>query len=414
MRIAIFTLGCKTNQYESELIRESFEKYGDEVVPFKEKADIYIVNSCVVTHKAEAETKKAVRSALRKNPDAKVILTSCFAKLNPEFKIKNLTLYTGERAKLADFVYKNDISPVNFNIETISRFSERTRAIVKIEEGCNNFCTYCIIPFVRGNKITSKHPETIKKEIETLAKKGYKEVVLTGTEIGKYGEDIGVNLARLLAEIKKIPGIERIRVSSIYPTAVTDELIEQIGGKVVPHLHISLQSGDNAVLKRMKRNYTVEEYLEVVKKLRAKDPLFSITTDIIVGFPGETEEAFLNSMQIINEVEFAKVHVFRFSKRPFTPAYFFEETVSEATKKIRAQRMAEFASEIAKRYKEKFVGKTVSVLTEEKEGEAFYGFTPRYLRVKFACNREDILHKLVSVKIESADSALLYGTCIHR
>ena len=409
MRIAIFTLGCKTNQYESELIRESFEKYGDEIVPFKEKADIYIVNSCVVTHKAESETKKAIRSAMRKNPSAKVILTSCFANLNPDFKMKNLVLYTGERGKLADFVYKKETSPVNLDIEMISQFSERTRATVKIEEGCDNFCTYCIIPFVRGNKIMSKSPETVKREIEILAENRYKEVVLTGTEIGKYGEDIGTNLARLLAEIKKVRGIERIRISSIYPTAVTDELIAQIEGKVVPHLHMSLQSGDDEVLKKMNRNYTAGEYLKIVEKLRKKDPLFSITTDIIVGFPGETEEAFLNSMQMVNTVEFAKVHVFRFSKRPFTPAYFMEETVSENTKKIRARRLSEFAKEVAKRYKEKFVGKTVNVLVEEEINGFFYGFTPRYLRVKFPCKSSGILHRIIPVKITSADSELLYG-----
>ncbi len=413
MRIAIFTLGCKTNQYESELIRESFEKYGDEVIPFKEKADVYIINSCVVTHKAESETKKAIRNAFRRNPNAKIILTSCYANLNPSFHAKNLIVYRGERSKLADFIYgkEKDIN-INLNLESINRFFERTRAIVKIEEGCNNFCTYCIIPLVRGNKIRSKSPEVVVNEIQTLAKNGFKEIVLTGTEIGKYGEDIGTNLALLLSRIKRIPGIERIRISSIYPTAVNDALIEQIEGKIVPHLHLSLQSGDNTILKKMNRNYTVEEYMKIIEKLRKKDPLFSITTDIIVGFPGETEEAFLNSMKVINSVEFAKVHVFRFSKRPFTPAFFMDETVSENTKKLRAQRISEFAKEVAIRYKKNFIGKTVEVLTEEETNGFFYGFTPRYLRVKFTCKEKNILHKIMKIKISAADSDLLYGNCI--
>ncbi len=409
MNVAIFTLGCKTNQYESELIKESFKSKGHTIVRFKEKADIYVINSCVVTQKAEAETRKAVHFASRKNPNAKIILTGCFVNLHKEFKSKNLFLYNGEKSKIASFLETKEIYPIVIDTETIRSFSERSRATIKIEEGCNNFCTYCIVPFVRGNKINSKSIETVVKEALNLVKNGFKEIVLTGTEIGKYGEDIGTNLASLLKELKKIQGLERIRISSIYPTAVTDELIECIEKPVVPHLHMSLQSGDNDVLKHMKRDYTIEQYMSIVEKLRKKDPNFSISTDIIVGFPGESEEAFLNSLKAVKEVEFSKVHIFRFSKRPFTPAYFMKETVSEAAKKIRAQRMKEMSTHIQKEYKERFTGKMVNVLVEEKIDEFYTGFTPYYIKVKFKSDREIKQGEIVNVIAEKADSDFIYG-----
>jgi threonylcarbamoyladenosine tRNA methylthiotransferase MtaB len=412
MRVAIFTLGCKTNQYEGELIRESFERYGDKIVPFKETADLYIINSCVVTKKAEAETRKALHSAQRRNPSAKIILTSCFANLHTDFKSKNTLLYRGDRSKIADFFYKKTVSPIDLGIEQIKKFADHTRATVKIEEGCDNFCTYCIVPFVRGNKIRSKPIDIVTKEVRNLVNSGYKEIILTGTEIGKYGKDINVSLSMLLKSLKTIKGLERIRISSIYPTAVTDELISEIDYPVVPHLHMSIQSGDNRVLKKMKRNYTTEEYLGIVDKLRKKDKNFSISTDIIVGFPGEDEEAFLNSMTLVQKVEFSKVHIFRYSKRPFTPAFFMEETVSEGTKKIRSQRLSEMVNTVQKSYKERFISKNIEVLVEEEHEGFFFGFTPYYLRVKFKCSENITPGSIISVKVTKADSNLLYGECI--
>ncbi len=411
MRVAIFTLGCKTNQYEAELIRESFESYGDTVVPFSEKADLYIVNSCVVTKKAEAETRKAIHHAKKANAHSKVIVTSCFAKLYPHFKENNTYLYTGERTKIADFYYKKLYYPVSLPEEIIKRFSGHTRATVKIEEGCDNFCSYCIIPFVRGNKIMSKPKEKVVEEVKSLVNAGYKEIVLTGTEIGKYGKDINTSLALLLKELKQIEGIERIRISSIYPLAVTDELIEEINAPVVPHLHMSLQSGDDELLKKMNRHYTIEEYEEIVKKLRKKDPNFSVTTDIIVGFPGETEDAFLNSVLAVKKLHFSKVHIFRFSKRPFTPAYFIKETVPESLKKTRAKRLA-YVSDIERlEFKKRFLNKTVKVLVEEKEENYYVGFTPYYLKAKFTCDAAR-QGEIVNVVVKSADANFLYGVCL--
>ncbi|NCQ52720.1 MAG: tRNA (N(6)-L-threonylcarbamoyladenosine(37)-C(2))-methylthiotransferase MtaB, partial [Caldiserica bacterium] len=364
MKVAISTLGCKTNQYESELIRESFLKNKDLIVGFKDFADLYIINSCVVTNKAEAETRKLISEAFNKNPDAKILLTGCFVSLHQNSQNENILIYTGRKNKIADF-YSNGITESeNIDSEKITTFANRTRAIVKIEEGCDNFCAYCIVPFVKGKEVKSKSREVIIDEIKQLVNRGYKEIVLTGTEIGKYGEGKGTNIAILLKQLKQIEGLERLRISSIHPSHVTDEFIEEIETPVVPHLHISLQSGDNKVLKKMNRGYTREGFLKVVGKLRKKDKNFSISTDLIVGFPGETEDAFFNSINIIREVKFSKVHIFRFSKRPYTPAFFMKETVSENLKKIRAQRLKEVTDAERIGFKRRFLGKTAKVLIE--------------------------------------------------
>ncbi len=407
MKVAIFTLGCKTNQYESELIRESFERIGDSFVDFKSVADVYIINSCVVTGKAEAETRKAINDATRSNPNAKVILTGCFICVHDDFSKKNVLLYSGDKSNIVDFFYSGNSSSVDINTELINKFSEHTRAVVKIEEGCNNFCTYCIVPYTRGHKILSKEVSNVVEEVKGLVQGGYREVILTGTEIGKYGEDSVPNLSLLIRQLKKIEGLKRLRISSIHPKHVTDELIEEIEPPIVPHLHVSLQSGDNEVLKKMNRGYTREDYLQIVQKLRTIDPNFSISTDIIVGFPGETEDAFFNSIEIVRFVHFSKVHIFRFSKRPFTPAFFINETVSEALKKTRAERLKEVVKFEQKDFKERFVGNTVEVLVEEKTGEYFTGFTPYYLKVQFKGNASP--GSFANILVEKADSEFLFG-----
>ncbi|MGB9694849.1 MAG: tRNA (N(6)-L-threonylcarbamoyladenosine(37)-C(2))-methylthiotransferase MtaB [Caldisericaceae bacterium] len=411
MKIAIATLGCKTNQYESELIKESFEERRCEFVDYKESADLYIVNSCVVTGKAEAETRKLVSDALRNNPEAKVILTGCFVPLHGDFNKKNVLLYSGERRNIANFFYERINTEPAIDDEKIKEFSEHTRAVVKIEEGCNNFCTYCVVPFTRGYYIRSKGIDRVVEEVSSLVSAGYKEIVLTGTEIGKYGEDKGTNIATLLSNLKKIEGLKRLRISSIHPKHVTDELIGEISYPIVPHLHISLQSGDNEVLKRMNRGYTIEHYLDIVKKLRNVDKNFSISTDLIVGFPGETEDAFLNTMSVVSFVQLSKVHIFRFSRRPFTPAFYMEETVSEQLKKLRSSHLKELANSVQKSYKERFIGKAVEVLVEDTDGGLLSGFTPYYLRVKF--NGKSHQREFAQVRIERVDEDFMYGTEVY-
>lgn len=408
MKFAIFTLGCKTNQYESELMRESFLKEGFSEVDFKDVSDVYVINSCVVTEKAERETRKAINEALRKNPLAKVVLAGCYTKLHDEFKDRRVIIYNGHRNALGSFLKdgkeKADLSP-----EKIESFLDRTRAFVKIEEGCNNFCTYCIVPFVRGFEIKSKEKELVISEVESLVESGFKEVVLTGTEIGKYGLDINTSLSDLINKLKRIQGLERLRISSIHPKYVTDALINEFKEPyaLVPHLHISLQSGDDEVLKRMNRGYTRAEYLEIARKLREIDPNFAISTDMIVGFPFETEDAFLSSLSIIREVDFSKVHVFRYSKRPFTPAFYFKESVPESVKTVRSERIREFASTIALEYKERFLNSIVEVLVEESLNGISYGFTPNYLRVSFKGNIP--INSIAKVKITSVNSDTMAG-----
>lgn len=406
MKVSVYTLGCKTNQYESELITESFKKNNCTIVDFKEKADIYIINSCVVTMKAEAETRKAISESLSRNPKARVILTGCFASLHEDFHRENVTVYNGRKSNLYNFALASVEQKYDLDSESIFSFSERTRAVLKIEEGCNNFCSYCIVPYVKGHIVQSKSIEKAIEEAKTLVNNGFNEIVLSGTEIGKYGEDRNTSLSVLLRELKKVEGLKRLRISSIHPKHVTDDLIHEIEPPIVPHLHISLQSGDNEVLKNMKRGYTREDYLKLVDKLRKKDNRFSISTDIIVGFPGETEDAFFNSIYMVRTVQFSKVHIFRFSKRPYTPAFFMKETSSEEQKKVRSERLKEYADYEQKSFKEKFLSEIVEVLVEE-ENEFLEGFTPYYLKVKFKGKSKQ--NDLAKVKIEKVDSNFMYG-----
>ncbi len=408
MNIAIFTLGCKTNQYESELIREAFVKSGNVIIEPKDFADLYIINSCVVTNKAEAETRKLISEAFNKNPKAKIILTGCFAHLHKNFADKNILTYTGRKNNIAEFYYKEKVDPGDINSEKIIKFANHTRAVVKIEEGCNNFCTYCIVPFVKGKEVKSKNEEVIIDEIKQLISEGYKEIVLTGTEIGKYGEDQNINLALLIRQLKRLRGLERLRISSIHPGHVTDQFIEEIEPPVVPHLHISLQSGDNEILRKMNRGYTTEEYLNIVEKLRKKDQNFSISTDLMVGFPGETDKAFLNSINIVRKVQFSKIHIFRFSKRPFTAAFFMKETVSENLKKIRAQRLKDITDIEKMEFKKRFLGKHVRVLIEKYADHYYEGFTPYYLKVKLKGNNIKV-GEIIDTFIEKTDPDYLYG-----
>jgi len=411
MKFSIFTLGCKTNQYESELMRESLIKEGFSEVDFKDFADIYIVNSCVVTEKAERETRKALNEALRKNPDAKVILTGCYVNLHNEARIGKVYFYRGARSKIGEFI-KNGEEIKGKEEERIQSFLERSRAFVKIEEGCNNFCTYCIVPFVRGHEIKSKKKELVLDEVKRLVDNGFKEIVLTGTEIGKYGEDLGITIVDLIRDLKKVDGLKRLRISSIHPKHVSDALIDEFKEPYAlqPHLHISLQSGDNEILKRMNRGYTREDFLKIVMKLRDIDPDFSISTDIIVGFPFETEDAFLNSLSIIREANFSKVHVFRYSKRPFTPAYYFKESVPEITKTVRSERVREFANAIAKEFKERFIGRVVPVLVEEEINGNLTGFTPHYLKVEFKGNAP--INSIAMIKVLSVSPEVMYGELV--
>ncbi|AMW32764.1 threonylcarbamoyladenosine tRNA methylthiotransferase MtaB [Fervidobacterium changbaicum] len=395
MRVSVITHGCKMNQYESELIIEMLENAGYVVLYGEDQgAEVYILNSCAVTGEAERKVRQAVRHLRKLNPDAKIILTGCYVQVPraiEEYSSLGVDLVLGnlEKKRILNFInevggYFNsrywEEDDISFEIVENS-VTERSRAFVKVEDGCNNGCTYCVIRSLRGTRIRSKPIEVVVKEIEKLVSKRHKEIVITGLNLGKYGVDLGVNLAELLQKIASIEGDFRIRLSSINPEDLTDELIKVITQeeRICNHLHIPAQSGSTSVLRRMGRNYSAEYFIERVNKLRQIDPFFSITTDIMVGFPGETEEEFKETLDFVRTIQFSKVHTFRYSQRPNTPAARFENQVPGNVKKDRAEILIKHADNVANEYRKQLVGKTTVVLVEGVQNGIAYGYDEYYL-----------------------------------
>ncbi|MCX7654501.1 MAG: tRNA (N(6)-L-threonylcarbamoyladenosine(37)-C(2))-methylthiotransferase MtaB [Fervidobacterium sp.] len=394
-RISVITQGCKMNQYESELIIEMLENADYVVIPNADKdAAVYIVNSCAVTGEAERKVRQTIRHLRKENPSSKIILVGCYTQIKrdpSEYKLLGVDLVLGnhEKKNILKFLHENGIysnneywkeDDISFEIVKDS-VAERSRAFVKVEDGCNNGCTYCIIRTLRGTKIRSKPTEVVIKEIEQLVTKKHKEIVITGLNLGKYGYDTGTSLSQLLRQVSKINGEFRIRLSSINPEDIDDLLISVIleSDKICNHLHIPLQSGSTSVLKRMGRNYTSEYFLNIVEKLRSVDPLFSITTDIMVGFPAETDEEFQKTLDIITKAEFSKVHAFRYSERPGTKAAQMEKKVPGNIKKERIDILIKHSQNIANEYKKKLVGRVVTVLVEGTMNGIYYGYDEYYV-----------------------------------
>lgn len=393
-RISVLTQGCKLNQYESELIVELLENAGFVVLTVEDPlSSVYIINTCAVTSEAERKVRQTVRHLRRLNPNSKIILVGCYAHAhrtaeeyntlgvdlvlgNHEKKqILNFLNTTGLHAK-ADYWTEDDIS---YELVQSSVF-ERSRAFVKVEDGCNNGCTYCVLRELRGTRVRSKPVETVLIEIDRLVQRRHREIVLTGLNLGKYGTDLDVSLTELLKKIESIDGEFRIRLSSINPEDVTDTLIEFIKSspRICNHLHIPIQSGSNEVLRRMGRKYDVEKLRRIVGKLREFDEHFSITTDIIVGFPGESERNFEETLSLIEELKFSRVHAFRFSPRPGTRAAELEEQVPGNVKKTRAEILIKHARKVAVEYRRNLIGRTMAVLVEGKVGGLFIGYDEYY------------------------------------
>ncbi len=395
MRISIITQGCKVNQYESELIIEMLENAGYIVFSGEDQgADVYILNSCAVTSEAERKVRQTLRHLRKLNPESKIILSGCYVqvpRVQEEYKSLGVDLVLGNREKKRILNFLNDFGEyydLNYWKEDDISFefvensvTERSRAFVKVEDGCNNGCTYCVIRTLRGTKIRSKPVEVVIKEIEKLVSKKHKEIVITGLNLGKYGLDNGSSLAKLLIKLTKINGEFRIRLSSINPEDLTDELIEIIKNedRICNHLHIPAQSGSSSVLRRMGRNYTAEYFLSRVQKLREFDPVFSISTDIMVGFPGESELEFNETLEFVRQAQFSKVHTFRYSQRPNTAAARFENQVPGNIKKERAEQLIQHAEHIANEYRKKLIGKTTMVLVEGIQNGIAYGYDEYYL-----------------------------------
>lgn len=418
--VGILTLGCKVNTYESEYIIHLLKEAGYQIKDFDDFCDVYIINTCTVTNTSDIKSRKMIRKAIRKNPDACVVAMGCFIEANKDFQLPGLDIILGNRDKskiieLLDewFLKQEEIRrlystlPREFEDMYINEFPGRTRAFVKIQDGCENFCSYCIIPFVRG-KCRSKNPDEVIDEITDLVNHGYQEVVLTGIHTGNYGVDLDTNFASLLKRVVAIPGLLRLRISSIEITELTKDVLDVIRDSsiIVDHMHIPLQAGSNHVLSLMNRKYDLDYYFHKIKEIREVRPNIAITTDVIVGFPGESEEDFLETIDTCKKVGFTKIHVFPYSERKGTKAMELPDHIEPSVKKERARRLLLVSKELECSYYASFVGSEVEVLVEEEKDGKSYGHTDNYLHVEIP----SVLPHNTFVKVRIKDVS--YPYCI--
>lgn len=431
MKVAFYTLGCKVNQYETDLMEKKFEEKKYEIVDFEEKADIYVVNSCSVTNMSTRKTRQILSRAKKNN--GTIVLAGCYAQeLNEKesiISLKNVDVIIGNEEKndivdiledylknnkeKQDIVYKiSDISSVKKYIQKDKLQKGRNiRESVKIEDGCNNFCSYCIIPYVRG-RVRSRNIDDIVLEIENLVKSGVGEVVLVGIEIASYGIDLNANISLIdvIEKVNKIEGLKRIRLGSIEPRVLTDDVIERLTkvDKLCPHFHISVQSLDNDVLKRMNRKYTREDIFAIVEKINKKIPNSAFTCDIIVGFPGETEEEFKSTIDGVKKVKFYEVHTFKYSKRKWTRAAKMENQVDGNVANKRSEELISLANELKNEYMKKYIGKKQDVLIESYKSGYLYGYTSNYIKVKIKGDRK-LWGCLLKIELNSIEEELMLG-----
>ena len=424
--VAFCTLGCKVNQYETEAMTEMFASSGYDIKNFEDVCDIYIINTCTVTGMSDKKSRQMIRRAKHNNPDSIVAVVGCYSQVSPEEVAKiegvNLVIGTKERKNIVELVEKCSKDKLITKVEDalknreyediwVTTYDDRTRAYVKIEDGCTEFCTYCIIPFARG-PVRSRPMDEIVKEVERLANNGFKEVVLTGIHIGSYGRDLkDASLIDVIEEVHKVDGICRIRLGSVEPRTLTEEFISRISKlkKVCDHFHISLQSGCDETLQRMNRKYSTDEYYESVKLLRSYFDNPAITTDIMVGFAGETEEEFDKSLAFMRKVGFAEAHVFAYSIRKGTKAEKMPNQVSPQNKDIRSKKMAELCNKMQREFLDNLLGKTLSVLVERNIGDNFYeGHTSNYVKVHIK-SEIDLSHQIVEVQIKEQKDGILYS-----
>ncbi|MCX7925938.1 MAG: tRNA (N(6)-L-threonylcarbamoyladenosine(37)-C(2))-methylthiotransferase MtaB [Fimbriimonadales bacterium] len=409
---AFTTLGCKVNQYETQKILESFEAQGFEIVPFDAPADVYVINTCSVTQSAEAKSRQTIRRAARQNPNAIVVMTGCYAQF---------TLRRGERLDEAHLVVPNPdkLRAVEYLLEHYPHFKtaleqarrqggtplrRRSRAVLKIQDGCNVYCSFCSIPYTRPVMRSIPYQEVLD-EARAMVEDGYREIVLTGVLIGDYGAETGSggpDLAELCALLSEIDGLERIRISSIEPTLISERLIDLIAenSKMCPQLHIPLQSGDSRILRAMNRPYDQAFYLDLIRRLRERIPDFGVSTDIMVGFPGEDEQAFQHTCFVVEQVEFCRAHLFRYSPRPGTPAETMSDHVPDSVKSERIQQLQRVCKAAAQRYASRFLGRVERVLVESRSklSGLMMGTSDHYLQVEFA-GSPNLAGELVKVRI---------------
>ena len=421
-KVAFCSLGCKVNQYETNAMAQKFIEHGYEVVEFDEYADVYIVNTCTVTNVADRKSRQMLRRAKEINKDATLVACGCYAQVAKDElkKIPEIDLIIGNNEKndiiqivenhISQKGAEDLVSDVMYKLDYVelgtTTYTEKTRAVIKVQDGCDRFCSYCLIPYARGH-IRSRKIENVIEEIKKVVEEGINEVVITGIHIASYGRDFkgeNIGLIDLLEEINKIQGLHRIRLGSIEPTIITDEFVERLSklDKICDHFHLSLQSGCTETLKRMNRRYTTEEFKAVTKRLRAKFPNAALTTDIIVGFPGETDEEFNTTYEFLKEIAFYKMHIFKYSQRKGTKAAQMKQQIDGAKKEERSHKLIELSDENEKSYNKKYVGKTVEVLLEEREGEYLKGHTTNYIVVKHKTDKNDLINKIAKVTVSEA------------
>ncbi len=437
-KAAFHTLGCKVNQYETEAMKEQFASRGYEIVGEEDKADVYVINTCTVTNLADRKSRQYIRRMKKQCPEAVIAVTGCYAQVKPEeleaLPEVNIVAGTGEKNNIADYVEEYMKSHVKqkhileYDALTsyhdkgiITSMDSRTRAYVKIQEGCNRFCSYCLIPFARG-AVRSRDPEEIIEEVKTLIDKGFREVVLTGINAALYGteESFGYPLTTeekrekmqgieiIINRINALEGDFRIRLSSLEPTVVNADYVKRLMRyeKLCPHLHLSIQSGSDRIIGAMNRHYSRQDYIDIVRVLKAHDPHYGVTTDIICGFPGETEEDFEDSLRIVEEADFLKVHAFKFSKREGTAAWEMKDQIDGQTKNERVTRLIKRSEEVTKKFLESSAGEVRRVLFEQEEagekgegGESLIsGYTENYIKV-YAFGSPEHLNSFQKVKL---------------
>ncbi len=404
------------NHYETEAMWQLFKGEGYDRVDFTQNADVFVINTCTVTNTGDKKSRQVIRRAIRNNPDAVVCVTGCYAQTAPKDILNipgvDIIIGTEDRDKLIDYVnqYHEERQPINgvknimkkrtYEEMDVPYFTDRTRATLKIQEGCNNFCTFCIIPWARG-LMRSRDPEKVVEQAQQLVDEGYKEIVLTGIHTGGYGEDLkDYNLAQLLRDLEEVDGLNRLRISSIEASQLTDEVIDVINdsNKIVRHLHIPIQSGSDTVLKRMRRKYTMEFFESRIIKLKEIMPNVAITSDVIVGFPGETEEEFMETFDFIKKHHFSELHVFPYSIRTGTPAARMTDQVDEGVKNERVHRLIELSNALATSYAEQFKDDVLEIIPEEEKDGKLIGHSDNYLKVEVEGDAS-LTGELVKVKI---------------
>ncbi len=407
-KAALHNLGCKVNAYETEAMQQLLEKAGYEIVDFGEKADVYVINTCSVTNMADRKSRQMLHRAKKKNPDSIVVAAGCYAQTKTEEakSDESVDIVIGNNKKhelvamIEEFRQNHTaeaVIEINHSQEyenlNMTKTAEHTRAFIKVQDGCNQFCSYCIIPYARG-RVRSRSLEDVLTEIRALAENGYQEVVLTGIHLSSYGIDLEENLLHLIEEAAKIEGIQRIRLGSLEPGIITEEFVSALAGieQICPHFHLSLQSGCDATLERMNRKYNTQEYQKGCDLLRKYFDHPAITTDVIVGFPGETEEEFLITREYLRRIHFYEMHIFKYSKREGTRAAVMKEQVPEPEKTKRSTELIALENEMSEEFREYYVGKEVEVLMEEPveiSGKRYFtGYTREYVKIALETERE--------------------------